>query len=94
MEPKLLVEAEKMNSHISMPLVEAEMNGKKIESLVDAENMNGKKTEPLVEAEKMNGQKTELKVRQLEISDHAKGFIELLGQLSPCPSLSKSEFEV
>ncbi|KAJ4765015.1 Glucosamine 6-phosphate N-acetyltransferase [Rhynchospora pubera] len=47
----------------------------------------------LFEAEKTNGHKTEFKIRQLEISDHAKGFTELLGQLSQCPSLSQSEFE-
>ncbi|KAH0461069.1 hypothetical protein IEQ34_008644 [Dendrobium chrysotoxum] len=33
-----------------------------------------------------------LPIRYLEISDHAKGFVELLGQLSPCPPISVAEF--
>uniref|UniRef100_A0A6V7QR09 Glucosamine 6-phosphate N-acetyltransferase n=1 Tax=Ananas comosus var. bracteatus TaxID=296719 RepID=A0A6V7QR09_ANACO len=33
-----------------------------------------------------------LPIRRLEISDHAKGFVELLGQLSPCPALSADDF--
>ncbi|XP_078165911.1 putative glucosamine 6-phosphate N-acetyltransferase 2 [Carex rostrata] len=49
--------------------------------------------EPLVVNEKINGHKTELNIRRLEISDHAKGFVELLSQLSTCPSPSQSEFE-
>lgn len=33
-------------------------------------------------------------VRSLEISDHKKGFVELLGQLSPTRPLSEEEFQV
>ncbi|KAG0473908.1 hypothetical protein HPP92_015245 [Vanilla planifolia] len=33
-----------------------------------------------------------LPIRRLEISDHGKGFVELLGQLSPCPAISKADF--
>ncbi|KAF3331293.1 glucosamine 6-phosphate N-acetyltransferase [Carex littledalei] len=35
-----------------------------------------------------------LPIRPLEISDHKKGFVELLGQLTVCPQLTESEFQV
>ncbi|KAJ4817729.1 hypothetical protein LUZ62_030295 [Rhynchospora pubera] len=34
-----------------------------------------------------------LPIRRLEISDHKKGFVELLSQLTVCPPLSESEFQ-
>ncbi|XP_020592822.1 glucosamine 6-phosphate N-acetyltransferase 1 [Phalaenopsis equestris] len=33
-----------------------------------------------------------LPIRHLEISDHGKGFVELLGQLSTCPPISDADF--
>ncbi|KAJ1280735.1 hypothetical protein BS78_04G255700 [Paspalum vaginatum] len=36
--------------------------------------------------------KNPVHIRRLELSDHERGFISLLSQLSPCPDLTASEF--
>ncbi|KAJ3694665.1 hypothetical protein LUZ60_000042 [Juncus effusus] len=54
-------------------------------------NQNGNKKENENGIGKETG--NEFIIRRLELSDHSKGFIELLRQLSTCPSLSESEFQ-
>ncbi|XP_008813450.1 glucosamine 6-phosphate N-acetyltransferase-like [Phoenix dactylifera] len=44
------------------------------------------------EAEGGGGDDDLLPIRRLEISDKSKGFVELLAQLSHCPSLSDADF--
>ncbi|KAG1327265.1 putative Glucosamine 6-phosphate N-acetyltransferase [Cocos nucifera] len=46
------------------------------------------------EAEGRGGDHDLLPIRRLEISNYSMGFVELLAQLSHCPSLSDSDFSV
>ncbi|OAY74275.1 putative glucosamine 6-phosphate N-acetyltransferase 2 [Ananas comosus] len=38
------------------------------------------------------GEGVPVPIRRLEMGDHAKGFVELLGQLSSCPELTEADF--